>query len=318
MVCCLYNIFASGGVSLPFAAIGVPSVCDSSKPSPAYQVVIPRQPSEEELEDEQHKADEARRLAVASDPSGYQPPEHLTRSARPAPVPKECHSLGSLANASFSLLNPKEPSQGVSLLYGGGDDCLKKVMTREGTGAEATYLPRWVPTPRSLAVHVRCDTNDAGATDVSSFIQLARRVRVVETEMCTYVVEWPSKHGCPSKGKLGYARAKRAAKDGAASALAGWFRLALGLGLLGGVGFQAREAAAAALRCLCLTSRSPTAQAPVAGGGAAAACAEERRPLSLAAALAHPALQEGAHPPAALEDGPRGVVCGRKRRQRYQ
>jgi hypothetical protein len=37
----------------------------------------------------------------------YGPAHHLHREARPAPAPTECHALGSLHNASYSLIKAR-------------------------------------------------------------------------------------------------------------------------------------------------------------------------------------------------------------------
>ena len=210
-----YDFWVNVGTNV----VGAPALCASSAQAPAYQVVLPRELSEEEQDAADASLSAKKRAAAdalgvnglpydeADDPRYRK----LERSVRPPPVPTQCHALGSLKNYSFSVINPKDPGHGVALTYHGGDDCLKKVMRHgpgtpnaDGTpGPPATgYLqPEWVPVPRSLSLHIRCDETDTGATDVATFLQLVKRVRVVETEMCEYVVEWPSRWGCSEKGK---------------------------------------------------------------------------------------------------------------------
>jgi hypothetical protein len=159
--------------------------------------------------------------------------KQLHRSARPPPEAKECHALGGLTNVTWSVITPRAPSHGVAITFHGGDTCLKRVVTRApppppppGRGKRDDKKKRssswrgdsdttdddtaryssnsvvsWVPTPRSLTLHIRCDPTDTGPTDFASFLQLTRRVRVVEAEMCEYVVEWPSKLGCGTPGR---------------------------------------------------------------------------------------------------------------------
>jgi hypothetical protein len=82
----------------------------------------------------------------------------------------------------------------------------------------ALPLATWVPTPRQLTLRLRCDPDDpSGAeggsvgADLAAAMQLARRVRVVEAEMCEYVVEWPTRHGCPTPPPRGRVLASVAA-----------------------------------------------------------------------------------------------------------
>lgn len=210
-----YDFWVNVGTNV----VGAPALCAANNPqAPAYQVVIPREQSEEEMDAADAALAEKKREAAEAGGVGGVPDERddpryrkLERQARAPPVPTQCHALGSLKNVSFSVINPKDPGHGVSLTYHGGDNCLKKVMrhgpgtpNKDGTpGPPSTgYLqPEWVPVPRSLSLHIRCDENDTGATDVATFLQLVKRVRVVETEMCEYVVEWPSRWGCSQKGK---------------------------------------------------------------------------------------------------------------------
>ncbi len=137
------------------------------------------------------------------------PSHHLHRAARAAAVPTECHALGSLSNMSYALIKPGRPELGVALTYRGGDACMKRVVTgggeKLGAGRVGSVLPAvaWVPTPRQLTLRLRCDRSDdaveeGGPAGLAAAMQLARRVRVVETEMCEYVVEWPTRHGCPA------------------------------------------------------------------------------------------------------------------------
>ena len=232
-----YDFWVNVGTNV----VGAPSICSTSKPAPVYQVVLPRELSREELYEQEHEL-EATRHAAARDagvpPNELDSPYHrLERPVRPEAVPTQCHALGSIDNVSFSVIDPKDPGHGVSLTYHGGDECLKKVMvtTRPPAPAgappgsasppsEAGYLhPSWVPTPRSVSLHIRCDEADTGANDVASFLQLVKRVRVVETEMCEYVVEWPSRWGCSKAPRgsaaRGRAAVRRAPRVGAPSAL---------------------------------------------------------------------------------------------------
>lgn len=132
--------------------------------------------------------------------------EPVHRAARPAPEPTECHALGSLRNATFGLISPAKPELGLELRYAGGDDCLKRVLKkREGgaSGASASALPEvtWVPTPRTLTLRLRCDPLAPGGIDPfdpASAMQLARRVRFVEAEMCEYEADWPTSAACPT------------------------------------------------------------------------------------------------------------------------
>lgn len=96
------------------------------------------------------------------------PEARVSLSARPAPVASECHALGNLSDFNYSLIDPGNPEAGVELRFGGGDACLKRVVTfaptrgaggAKGTGAwergrgtfeaDATQTKvEWVPTPR--------------------------------------------------------------------------------------------------------------------------------------------------------------------------
>lgn len=102
--------------------------------------------------------------------SHLQPPPPSARvhvSARPSPVATECHALGNLSDFSYSLIEQDNPEAGVALSFGGGDTCLKRVITfppsrgaggAKGVGAweEAGTIEAdatstkvdWVPTPR--------------------------------------------------------------------------------------------------------------------------------------------------------------------------
>ena len=178
---------------------------------------------------------------------GFGPAHHLHRAARAAPVPTECHALGSLNNASFSLIKPGRPELGVSLTYRGGDDCMKRVVTRSappgggakpgtslGAGGGALGTVQWVPTPRQITLHMRCDPDAAAdMNDLAAVMLLAQRVRVVETEMCEYLVEWPTRHACPQPPKHAALRvAKAVARPRGLSTF-------LGLGLLCALAVQA-------------------------------------------------------------------------------
>jgi len=249
--------------------VGAPAVCDGKGPAAGYQVVVPKQ-DEHSDEEELQMFDDYERRAIAREralqeeegkvsttPSGGDSfpgdggqPKQLHRSARSAPEAKECHALGALDNVTWSVITPRAPAHGVSLTYNGGDQCLKKVIKRTppppppagkkgqpakkpevGVTYSATEV-EWVPVPRSLTLHIRCDPEDSGVKDFASFLQLTRRVRVVETEMCSYVVEWPSKLGC------GVAPRNKALR--AAAALAHPLRAPFWLlvGVLAAVGWQ--------------------------------------------------------------------------------
>jgi hypothetical protein len=177
-------------------------------------------------------ADEARRR------------EGLHRAARAAPAPTECHALGSLQNATLSLLRPGRPELGMAVTYAGGDACLKRILTRRAGIPNIS----WVPSPRRITLRLRCDptgpsvvaagaggahghairagsgTGGGGvlgaAADAAAAMQLARRVRVRETEMCEYVVEWPTRHACPTPPRHAAVRAAGAlvARGGALAA----------------------------------------------------------------------------------------------------
>jgi hypothetical protein len=53
---------------------------------------------------------------------------------------------------------------GVSIKYGGGDTCMKRVVaTKPKVGeAEAEEIVSWVPTERSLTMRITCDPTDTG------------------------------------------------------------------------------------------------------------------------------------------------------------
>jgi hypothetical protein len=66
------------------------------------------------------------------------------------------------------------------------------VVTREpdkskekGAAGGTVPVVSWLPVPRQLTLRLRCDPADtAGEHDMAAAMQLSRRVRVVETEMC--------------------------------------------------------------------------------------------------------------------------------------
>ena len=131
--------------------------------------------------------------------------EPVHRAARAAPEPTECHALGSLSNVSWGLIVAGRPELGVELRYGGGDDCLKRVVRKRQPGdpPPSSALPEvsWVPVPRKLTLRLRCDPSAPGGVDPfdpAAAMQLARRVRVVEAEMCEYEAEWPTAAACPT------------------------------------------------------------------------------------------------------------------------
>ena len=131
--------------------------------------------------------------------------EPVHRAARPAPEPTECHALGSLSNVSWGLIVSGKPELGIELRYRGGDDCLKRVVRKRQAGdpPPSSALPEvsWVPVPRQLTLRLRCDPNAPGGIDPfdpAAAMQLARRVRVVEAEMCEYEAEWPTSAACPT------------------------------------------------------------------------------------------------------------------------
>ena len=131
--------------------------------------------------------------------------EPLHRAARAAPEPTECHALGSLSNASFGLIVAGKPELGLELRYEGGDDCMKRVVRKRQPGdpPPSSALPEvsWVPVPRKLTLRLRCDPSAPGAVDPfdpAAAMMLARRVRVVESEMCEYEAEWPTAAACPT------------------------------------------------------------------------------------------------------------------------
>ena len=148
-----------------------PPVCADKAEAPVFQVVIPKP------------------LAAAEEAQATEG-GHLARAARAEPVPTECHALGSLRNASWALIKAGRPELGLTLTYRGGDDCLKR-----GLGGESGS---WVAVTRQTQLRLRCDPSDtADRASPAAMMQLSRRVRVVETEMCEYVVEWPTRLACP-------------------------------------------------------------------------------------------------------------------------
>jgi hypothetical protein len=131
--------------------------------------------------------------------------EPVHRAARPAPEPTECHALGSLSNVSWGLIVTGKPELGIELRYRGGDDCLKRVVRKRQAGdpPPSSALPEvsWVAVPRQLTLRLRCDPTAPGGIDPfdpAAAMQLARRVRVVEAEMCEYEAEWPTSAACPT------------------------------------------------------------------------------------------------------------------------
>lgn len=111
------------------------------------------------------------------------------------------------------LYVPERPDAGVTITYGGGDTCMKRVVEtkskpRGGSGNaaaadEADEIVSWVPTERSLTMRVACDPADTGVFDPASLMQMMRKVRVAEDEMCAYVLDWPSVYGCPLPANAG-------------------------------------------------------------------------------------------------------------------
>jgi hypothetical protein len=250
-------------------SVGMPPVCEGKGPAAGYQVVVPK---EEELNDEEELLmfDDYERRAIAREKALHEEeagrgggavgesqgggvegqPKQLHRAARGRPEARECHALGGLDNVTWSVITPRAPAHGVSLTYHGGDQCMKRVVTRTPPAAEKlnswkkpnkpdTAVPglaqttevQWVPVPRTLTLHIRCDPEDTGVRDFATFLQLTRRVRVVETEMCEYVVEWPSALGCGTPPRGG--KALRAATALVHPRRWVWWLLAAGAAVLG-------------------------------------------------------------------------------------
>ena len=252
-------------------SVGMPPVCEGKGPAAGYQVVVPKEEEhsdEEELQmfDDYERRAIAREKALQDEEAGQRSgggagesqggggegqPKQLHRAARGRPEARECHALGGLDNVTWSVITPRAPAHGVSLTYHGGDQCMKRVVTRSTPppaeklnswkkpnkpdaaavgGIAQTTEVQWVPVPRTLTLHIRCDPEDTGVRDFATFLQLTRRVRVVETEMCEYVVEWPSALGCgtPPRGK-----ALRAATALVHPRRWVWWLLAAGAAVLG-------------------------------------------------------------------------------------
>ena len=184
---------------------------------PPAQVVVPKAVEEEEESSTDFYADDDSYYG-AGDEGGERAgddaalerwrkrqAEPVHRAARAAPEPTECHALGSLDNVTWGLIVPGKPELGLELRYSGGDNCLKRVVKKRQPGdpPPTSALPEvsWVPVPRQLTLRFRCDPAAPAAIDPfdpAAVMQLARRVRIVEAEMCVYEAEWPTAAACPT------------------------------------------------------------------------------------------------------------------------
>ena len=102
----------------------------------------------------------------------------------------------------YALYVSERPDVGVTVTYGGGDTCMRRVVqtkpkkTSGGSGKspdqedEVEEIVSWVPTERSLTMKITCDPTDTGVFDPASLMQMMRKVHVAEDEMCAYVLDW--------------------------------------------------------------------------------------------------------------------------------
>ena len=218
---------------------------------PPAQVVVPKAVEEDEDESTDFYADDDSYFGAGDEDGGRaaddaalerwrkRQAEPVRRAARAAPEPTECHALGSLDNVTWGLIVPGKPELGLELRYSGGDNCLKRVVKKRQAGdpPPTSALPEvsWVPVPRQLTLRMRCDPAAPAAIDPfdpAAVMQLARRVRIVEAEMCVYEAEWPTAAACPTMKP-------RVAAVVAAKARRAVFPAVLVLGLLAAVVTQA-------------------------------------------------------------------------------
>jgi hypothetical protein len=67
----------------------------------------------------------------------YGPAHHLHREARPAPAPTECHALGSLHNASYSLIKARATPMPLRFLR-----CAFRAMCTSSSSSAVSDMPR--------------------------------------------------------------------------------------------------------------------------------------------------------------------------------
>ena len=173
----------------------------------------------------------------------------------------ECFVLGSSDSVTWGLSVPNDPSQGVTLTYGDGEICNKRIERQveklsepppppqpecnptaadpaaevttacaahvsDGGGGQAacnadpacTFKPaappeppstytetvtEWEESPRKVTVNMTCDP--AQGESISSLVKMAGSVIAIEPQMCEYVIQWPTRAGCPGEVLTGRA-----------------------------------------------------------------------------------------------------------------
>lgn len=189
----------------------------------------------------------------------------------------ECFVLGSSDAVTWGLSVPNDPSQGVTLTYGDGEICNKRVErqvekvsepppppqpecnptaadpTAEATTACAAHLAdggggqatcsadpactfkpaappeppstytetvtEWEEVPRRVTVNMTCDHQQGES--ISSLVKMAGSVVAIEPEMCEYVIQWPTKAGCPGEVLTGQASLEAGSVTGGSASATG-------------------------------------------------------------------------------------------------
>jgi len=163
-----FTLCGDVGPPIPFDCMGNKDITRS----PVYQIVAPQAPD---------------KSAGALDE--WDEEERLNHN---------CYALGSQIDWTYSLIDDSRPGKGLAIHYKGGQECYKRVVEKTKTeGGRQKREVKWVPTPRSTTLLLRCSTTSRTGREAFERT-MGKGARASEDDMCHYTIEWDTPAACPS------------------------------------------------------------------------------------------------------------------------
>ena len=97
-----------------------------------------------------------------------------------------CYALGSQIDWTYSLIDDSRPGKGLAIHYKGGQECYKRVVEKTKTeGGRQKREVKWVPTPRSTTLLLRCSTTSRTGREAFERT-MGKGARASEVHACTH------------------------------------------------------------------------------------------------------------------------------------
>lgn len=151
--------------------------CEEHPHSPAYQVTAPP----------------PKPVQTTKAAGKYTPPP-------PPPYKPACFRLADSGKVKFEFLNGSDPTEGLKVMYRGGQKCRKRNTPEVIKKTNET----WKDIERQVELHLMCDPEMGQST--TDMINSGATVMVEEKpppHECEYAIKWQTPHACPVGTSLG-------------------------------------------------------------------------------------------------------------------